>query len=369
MEELREINSFARMEKPHPSASMKMFCDAAKLLGANASEQELTDYFNQLLGKAKGTKIKTAVKGEKNTSLRNFIANNVLESDRFAYLVRYSKIENVRKLAQNRAVVEFVLGEIPEKQIARYCKACGKAIQEDNAKNVSALAEIITGMNFEQFKGVDTKAKKNTKEGEEKQRLQSVISLYLTVLYIITKNLVYVNARYFMAIHSLERDARLLDVKLSDSYTELAEAYIARQKERKTVLDKNTVHMEMNLKNIAGDASLKIFRDCVMHIGAVRNADMYMNDVEKMDSYFALYHYLTQRHIEHILAKDGKAATPKVDEYFALVRGSGKYCKDFVKALASPFGYNVARYKNLSVEGLFDKNRPWKKPEEEENDT
>jgi hypothetical protein len=275
----------------------------------------------------------------------------------------------VRKLAQNRVIVEFVLNEIPDKQIERYCKACGKAIQTEKSENVTALSEIITGMNFEQFKGVDTKAKKGTKEGEEKQRLQSVISLYLTVLYIITKNLVYVNARYFMAFHSLERDARLLGIAPGASYTGLTEAYIAGRKEAKTILDKNTVNIAMNLGNIAGDVSLVKFRDCVMHIGAVRNADVYMNDVKTVNSYFELYHYLTQRHIERLIEIDreinAEEVSPKIRGYFALVNKSGKYCKDFVKALTVPFGYNVPRYKNLSVEGLFDKNRPWKKPEEE----
>lgn len=32
------------------------------------------------------------------------------------------------------------------------------------------------------------------------------------------------------------------------------------------------------------------------------------------------------------------------------------YTKDFVKALNSPFGYNIPRFKNLSIEQLFDRN-------------
>ena len=31
------------------------------------------------------------------------------------------------------------------------------------------------------------------------------------------------------------------------------------------------------------------------------------------------------------------------------------YSKDLVKALNTPFGYNLARYKNLSIEALFSK--------------
>ena len=32
------------------------------------------------------------------------------------------------------------------------------------------------------------------------------------------------------------------------------------------------------------------------------------------------------------------------------------YTRDFVKALNSPFGYNIPRFKNLSIEQLFDRN-------------
>lgn len=39
------------------------------------------------------------------------------------------------------------------------------------------------------------------------------------------------------------------------------------------------------------------------------------------------------------------------------------YCKDLVKALNITFGYNLPRYKNLSIDGLFDKNRPGDKKE------
>lgn len=369
VEELREINSFARMEKPHPSANMKMYCDAARLLGTDLSEDELAKYFQKLFANEEGKKDKNGKVLKKDVSLRNFIANNVLESSRFAYLVRYSKIEIVRKFAQNRAIVEFVLNEIPEKQIFRYCNACCKvdneAITEDKAKNVSMLSDLITGMSFKQFKGVEQQANRRTKEYAQKQKLRSIVSLYLTVLYIITKNLVYVNARYFMAFHALERDSRLFKHDLDPTYTSFVKKYIADQRSSKPVLDKNTAHLEMNLQNVDGDASIREFRNCVMHVSAVRNADLYIDDVKEMDSYFALYHYLTQRHIEHLLSKNRKEVTLKVCEYFALMKKSGRYCKDLVKGLASPFGYNIPRYKNLSVEGLFDKNRPWIAPEEE----
>lgn len=48
-------------------------------------------------------------------------------------------------------------------------------------------------------------------------------------------------------------------------------------------------------------------------------------------------------------------------KYFASIDQYGTYCKDMVKALNVAFAYNLPRYKNLSIEELFDKNRPGEK--------
>ena len=42
--------------------------------------------------------------------------------------------------------------------------------------------------------------------------------------------------------------------------------------------------------------------------------------------------------------------------YFDNLDKYGTYVKDFVKALNIPFAYNYPRYKNLSIDELFDKN-------------
>ena len=44
------------------------------------------------------------------------------------------------------------------------------------------------------------------RENVAKERAKAVIGLYLTVMYLLVKNLVNVNARYVIAIHCLERD-------------------------------------------------------------------------------------------------------------------------------------------------------------------
>lgn len=48
---------------------------------------------------------------------------------------------------------------------------------------------------------------------------------------------------------------------------------------------------------------------------------------------------------------------PVTKKYFQLVTTYNACCRDFVKALNTPFAYNLARFKNLTIDGLFDKNR------------
>ncbi len=94
----------------------------------------------------------------------------------------------------------------------------------------------------------------------------------------------------------------------------------------------------------------------------MRNADKYINDIAKVDSYFELYHYILQRSLidtYHTAVANGwlkQDVNPKSLEYIALVEKYHAYCKDMVKALNVPFAYNLPRYKNLSIKELFDQN-------------
>ena len=59
------------------------------------------------------------------------------------------------------------------------------------------------------------------------------------------------------------------------------------------------------------------------------------------------------------------ALNPKVFGYMENIKNhSNNYCKDFVKALCAPFAYNLPRFKNLSIEELFDMHELSKEPEE-----
>ena len=354
--ELRAINSFARMAKESPHAKTAMFKEAATVLGFRGSDEDLDRYINDILDK-KGTWYRS------HNGFRNFIANNVIESDRFKYLVRYGNVARLRQLAYNRNVLLFVLKDIPDAQIVRYYNSCKLSNEEYHDQMRGWLADSLYSLNFADFEDVRQSARVN----EEKERMKSLVRLYLTVLYLLTKNLVYVNSRYFLAFHCVERDA---DITAPGKYTkrdgrfdtahypQFARDFIAVHRRN----DRVTGYLGDNFKN-SDDWVISQFRNSVEHLNAVRDAATYINDIKSIDSYFGLYHYLMQRTLEaqynYFCGKQSKYGgviiseekiNPKMLKYFSLVKRYGTYCKDMVKALNVPFAYNLPRYKNLSIE-------------------
>ena len=120
-------------------------------------------------------------------------------------------------------------------------------------------------------------------------------------------------------------------------------------------------YLRQNLENAGclGNDMLAEYRNQVQHLNAVRLAHLYAKDIRKVESYFALYHYIMQR-----ILMDSSGDTDNAEagvlprRYFNSVKTYRTYCKDFTKALNIPFCYNLPRYKNLSIDCLFDYNRP-----------
>lgn len=363
-EELRAINSFARMSKPAAFAKGIMVIEALKVLGMKCDEQALKDTAKLLLDPA------TKKTDPQKAGLRNFIANNVIESDRFKYLVRYGNVNKLKGIASNRAVVSFVLKEIPDSQIIRYINSIYGLQEESIHPDMrEGLADRLTGFSFEDIENVvQNDLKACFEEQEEKRRKQALVRLYLTVLYLIVKNLVYINSRYFLAFHCVERDWLLLMGKAAkdEQYSGLAKWFIDEYPMNKRA----ALYIRQNMLN-SDDYTVKVFRNKTEHLDTVRNADMYLGEIRSFDSWFDLYHYITQRRImdqfeyecgkpsnrpEGGMAASAADLNPKTVEYFEKVRRYRTCCKDFIKALCVPFAYNLPRYKNLCIGELFDRN-------------
>lgn len=355
--ELFIVKNIASMRKPAASAKLTMFRDALTILGID--DKITDDRISEIL--------KLKEKGKGIHGLRNFITNNVIESSRFVYLIKYANAQKIREVAENEKVVMFVLGGIPDTQIERYYKSCVEFPDMNSSLKAkrSELARMIKNIRFDDFKNVKQQAK--GRENVAKERAKAVIGLYLTVMYLLVKNLVNVNARYVIAIHCLERDfglykeiiPELASKNLKNDYRILSQTLCElcdnRDESPNLFLKKNKrlrKCVEVDINNADSNMTRK-YRNCIAHLTVVRELKEYIGDIRTVDSYFSIYHYVMQRCITK--RENDTKQEDKIKYEDDLLKNHG-YTKDFVKALNSPFGYNIPRFKNLSIEQLFDRN-------------
>ena len=352
--ELFIVKNIASMRKPAASAKLTMFRDALTILGID--DKITDDRISEIL--------KLKEKGKGIHGLRNFITNNVIESSRFVYLIKYANAQKIREVAKNEKVVMFVLGGIPDTQIERYYKSCVEFPDMNSSLEAkrSELARMIKNISFDDFKNVKQQAK--GRENVAKERAKAVIGLYLTVMYLLVKNLVNVNARYVIAIHCLERDfglykeiiPELASKNLKNDYRILSQTLCELcDKSPNLFLKKNErlrKCVEVDINN-ADSSMTRKYRNRIAHLTVVRELKEYIGDIRTVDSYFSIYHYVMQRCITK--REDDTKQGEKIKYEDDLLKNHG-YTKDFVKALNSPFGYNIPRFKNLSIEQLFDRN-------------
>ena len=358
VKELNIVKNIARMKKPSANVKKTMYRDALYILGipSDMSKEELNDKIADML---KGTEDKSTKTGMRH-DFRNFIKNNVINSSRFIYIIKYCDPKSARKIASNRKVVEFVLREsMPESIIERYYKSCiepGFIVESDSLnEKIMKLSKVITGMNFGKFEDIVQDPRYRNFDGETKTRYIAVIGLYLNVVYQIIKNLVNVNARYVMGFHSLERDMEYMGFK--DKYNRTCitrKIFEEGDKTKNRYLAKNMHYrkcIDDDIEN-SDESAINLYRNNVAHLKVIKRCALYIGDIEYINSYFGLYHYIMQR----CIADDYKGKNAKTKKYLALLSEYNTYVKDFVKALNVPFGYNAPRFKNLSIEELFDKN-------------
>lgn len=355
--ELFIVKNIASMRKPAASAKLTMFRDALTILGID--DKITDDRISEIL--------KLKEKGKGIHGLRNFITNNVIESSRFVYLIKYANAQKIREVAKNEKVVMFVLGGIPDTQIERYYKSCVEFPDMNSSLEAkrSELARMIKNIRFDDFKNVKQQAK--GRENVAKERAKAVIGLYLTVMYLLVKNLVNVNARYVIAIHCLERDfglykeiiPELASKNLKNDYRILSQTLCELcdngDESPNLFLKKNKrlrKCVEVDINN-ADSSMTRKYRNCIAHLTVVRELKEYIGDIRTVDSYFSIYHYVMQRCITK--REDDTKQEEKIKYEDDLLKNH-VYTKDFVKALNSPFGYNIPRFKNLSIEQLFDRN-------------
>ncbi len=411
--QLRILASVGKMKPDLNDAKRQLYKAAILTLGIADHSEWIDDKWLEENILLDGTAPK-ATKDRVNP-FRNFIAGNVISSRRFMYLVRYTKPHAVRELMQNREIVRYVLTRLPETQIKSYYDSFFKANNgnEPLESMIESLTTKLTGLSFaslvENRNGIVENSKKSpTHKNIEIERLKILVGLYLTVAFVAIKNLIKINARYYIAFSVFERDYAMFVKKDPAGIEPLAIPLGEQAKNEAFAItkyflkleDDNDYHPEpgqpfdriacrKHLDSIKRHFDKKwrdIFHKQIDEALAMsptgwlpvsaRNHAEHLNVVmralprfikgfrarvrgQRMQSYFELYHYLLQKMMVEGDDKDKNKDKDRINltipnDYLKYVE-VGIPCNDWIKIMYVGLGYNLPRYKNLTTEALFDK--------------
>ncbi len=412
-EQLRITKSISRMKRNLNQYNEQVIKDACDVLNVQGYKN-----YNDILQAVKTSKDK----GNKNTKFRNFLLTNVIHNRRFFYIIKYTDPKIGAMLAQNRNLVSLALHEMQESQIQRYFfSLTGKQNHYDynTAKNI--IINMICNFKIDDVKStIDnlTSQENKTRDGNKKGQMSSIITLYLTVIYLIVKNIIKVNTSFAIAFSALERDYYFLKpridemnrnnnnkvnlsmnivdensnylcltklflyeddlvseeiAKLSQMYNknnpvEVVESLRAKKKElvkklhfkfkRKPSLkaqgmleETKVIKLKDNLKEAEKNKKAYIqFRNIVAHLNVIKGIEKYLKEVKGCSSYYAFYCFILQNQVLHRVEN-----SDFYTKYYNKLDKYGYYQKDLMKYLCMPFAYNLARFKNLSIENLYNK--------------
>lgn len=356
---LGDVKIYGSDDKFH-GVSRRVYTDAAYILGFGERSEDNDGYVDDY--------VSSKLLGGADKNLRNFITNNVIKNRRFLYTVRYMNPKRAKKLVQNDALVVLALSGIPETQIDRYYKSCieKRSFNPDLNEKIAALSEMITTLKIDDFEDVKQNPEKNANyEAKKNQRIskeryKACIGLYLTVLYLICKNLVKINARYSIAIGCLERDTQLHGVDFKGAAYMTRDVFIAKGWINPK---KPTVKSIKEQYAFLTPYIFTTYRNMIAHLAAVTNAYKYIPQMDRFKSWFHLYHTVIQHSLIQQYEYDrdyGRKGAPVVSERVLQLleqcREHSNYSRDLLHILNLPFGYNLPRYLNLSSEKYFDAN-------------
>ncbi len=293
--------------------------------------------------------------------LKNYVRKNIVESRRFWYLVRYVKPTEVRLIMNNDKLVEYTLSRLPDTQIDRYCKSC-ELKGPNKAEKIASLMKGLKDLTFDNL--VYGKLKKVFENGdiEGRRPIGALIGLYLTVAYLIVKNMVQVNARYMLAYACFQRDYFFFnnheDPERSEDFKNIAIKFLEehrfdKNKHVKEMIEKNRAEYESLEKEMPNVGLAKEHRNKIEHLNYL-NYLTEANDIRSVRSYYDVYQYIVQK---YWAKKKGLAISPERPMFSAMKENLEKYHlpqEDFVKIINFPLSYCVPRYKNLTISFLFN---------------
>lgn len=369
--ELDAIKSIARMENKIENAPKEpLLKDALLSLGVSDNKEVLENTYKKYFD----SKEKTDKQSQK---VSTFLMNNVINNNRFKYVIKYINPADINGLAKNRYLVKFVLSKIPEKQIDSYYKLFSNEEEPSCEEKIKLLTKKISKLNFQ------TLFENNKIPNVEKERKKAIITLYFTIVYILVKNLVNINGLYTLALYFVERDryfykkicGKALRRKVGDKYDYLllpeifsGSKYREETKNLKLPKEKDRDIMKKYLP-IDKDRKeynkfFKQYRNNIVHLNIIAKLSELTKNIDKdINSYFDIYHYCTQRVMFDYCKKNNNVVLAKMkdlahiksdcDEFSS--KHTYPYSSAVLRFMNLPFAYNVPRFKNLSYRKFFDK--------------
>lgn len=369
--ELEAIKSIVRMENKIENAPQEpLLKDALLSLGVSDDTKVLENTYKKYFD----SKEKADKQSQK---VSTFLMNNVINNNRFKYVIKYINPADINGLAKNRYLVKFVLSNIPEEQIDSYYKLFSNEEEPSCEEKIKLLTKKISKLNFQ------TLFENNKIPNVEKERKKAIITLYFTIVYILVKNLVNINGLYTLALYFVERDGYFYkdicgkkDKKKSYNgvdYLLLPEIfsgskYREQTKNLKLPKEKDRDIMKKYLPNDKDregyNKFFRAYRNNIVHLNIIAKLSELTSNIDKdINSYFDIYHYCTQRVMFNYCKENNNIVLAKMKDLAHIKSDcdefSSKHTYPFSSAVLRfmnlPFAYNVPRFKNLSYKKFFDK--------------
>lgn len=322
--------------------------------------------------------------GDKNATssqkaLRNFMINNVINSNRFSYVTRFINPKTARDIMQSEGLVKYILRQLPESQLIRYCNTAEisyNANEPDFEAIIDELTKMLVKVELSQFLNVKQQVIEGSKQEQEREKLKAIIGLYLTVLYLIVKSIVRINSSYTVAIGILERDTAMFfpdEVNKNPKFA-FSRALTDHFEKAGFLKNKNVLENIRLSSSFFNDTEKKQFsnyafkqyRNNIAHLSVVRALPKYAKDFKEVNSMYDVYHYIMFKLLVNFWESKGyddakgmlkKLNEKRYDGKYSIIDSVNKFKtpnRDFIHAINIPFAYNPARYNNLTSKTLFE---------------
>ena len=297
---------------------------------------------------------------KENVDLCKFLRNNIIKSNKFSYILRYNNLKNCKLLFQNKEFVKYIISsQVSKTQLERHFE-----IARTFNVSVHSVDELCESLKTISLKEIISK----NNSPEYSEFLKSLIQLYMTIIYLATKSMVRINSLYCIAWLSYEQDTFYY---LKNPQKVISRFNIGQnnQAQNNKIEYNNSITTRALFENklygkhnetfitylrehficlIDEKEVFKIVRNNVMHLTVI---DKFLPLISKYNSknssYFSLYNFVLQT-----LTCDEVEELSYCKKNFLL---KGNYSKDMVQILNMPFAYNIARFKALTNEKIFEK--------------